>query len=68
MTKHNYTVEDLSRDMEILVMRGLIEIKGVNENGELLYGVTERSLQMTEEERIALIMADDHPADHPGNL
>lgn len=62
MPKGKYTIEDLSRDMEILILNGLIEIKGVNEEGKLLYGVTEKSLQMSEAELTAAINDATHPA------
>jgi len=61
MKMEKYTKADLNRDMEILILNGLIEIKGVNEKGELLYGVTERSLQMSEEELMTAILAATHP-------
>lgn len=61
MNQDQYTKEDLNRDMEILILNGLIEVKGVNDKGELLYGVTERSLQMGEEELMAAILAATHP-------
>lgn len=62
MSKEKYTIEDLNRDMEILLLNGLIEVKGVNEEGKLLYGVTEKSLQMSEAELTAAINDATHPA------
>jgi|688.fasta_scaffold00969_48 hypothetical protein len=42
--EHNdeYTKADLSRDLEALILAGLIEVKGVTEEGELLYGLTKK--------------------------
>jgi hypothetical protein len=51
----DYTREDLLRDMEILRRLGLIEVVGMQPDGEWLWGPTQKSLSMTEEERIALI-------------
>lgn len=50
-----YTKDDLLNDMEALRRLGLIEVIGVREDGEWLWGVTQKSLNMTDEERIALI-------------
>lgn len=60
-----YSIQDLNRDMEILILNGFIEIKGVNEKGELLYGVTEKSQQLDEDELTRQIIAATHPG---GNL
>jgi hypothetical protein len=51
----DYTREDLLRDMEILRKMGLIEVVGMQPDGEWLWGPTKKSLEMTEEEREALI-------------
>lgn len=59
-----YSIQDLNRDMEILILNGFIEIKGVNEKGELLYGVTEKSQQLDEDELTRQIIAAVHPGDN----
>jgi hypothetical protein len=51
----DYSKEDLFRDMEALRRIGLIEVIGVNDEGEWLWGATEKSMKMTEEERTELI-------------
>lgn len=38
--QNEYTKADLSNDLESLILAGLIEIKGVTEQGEMLYGLT----------------------------
>jgi len=59
-----YSIQDLNRDMEILILNGFIEIKGVNEKGELLYGVTEKSQQLDEDELMRQIIAATYPGDN----
>lgn len=54
----DYTREDLLRDMEMLRRLGLIEVVGVQPDGEWLWAPTEKSLSMTEEERENLILGD----------
>lgn len=50
-----YTYEDLLKDIDFLVEKGLIEIGGITPEGKWLYKATDKSLSMTEEEREALI-------------
>jgi hypothetical protein len=40
---HNdgYTKADLSRDLEALILAGLIEVKGLNADGDMLYGLSD---------------------------
>lgn len=45
-----YTREDLHDDMEFLRKAGLIEVIGVNDDGEWLWAATEKSKNITEEE------------------
>ncbi len=59
----DYTREDLLRDMDMLRKAGLIEVIGVNPDGEWLWAPTEKSLSMTEEERVNIvfnILEDDY--------
>jgi hypothetical protein len=51
----DYSREDLHRDMEALRQLGLIEVVGVNEEGQWLWGPTKSALEMTEEERAQII-------------
>lgn len=37
----SYTVDDLYRDMEILRKAGIIDIEGMTDDGQWLYGLTE---------------------------
>ena len=53
-----YTKEDLHDDMEFLRKAGLIEIIGVNPDGEWLWAATEKGKNMSEEE-LRQIMEDD---------
>jgi hypothetical protein len=41
--EHNneYTIADLSKDLETLILAGLIEVKGLNADGEMLYGLSD---------------------------
>jgi len=59
-----YSIQDLNHDMEILILNGFVEIKGVDEKGELLYGVTEKSQQLEEDELMRQIIAALHPGDN----
>lgn len=36
-----YTVEDLNRDLDSLRKSGLIEVSGINEDGEWIYSMTD---------------------------
>jgi len=51
----DYSKEDLHKDMEALRQLGLIEVVGVNEEGQWLWGPTKSALEMTEEERAQII-------------
>jgi hypothetical protein len=51
----DYTKEDLHKDMEALRKLGLIEVVGVREDGQWLWGPTQSALNMTEEERAQAI-------------
>lgn len=37
----NYTMQDLIADLESMHQAGLVEIKGIDPDGEWLYGLTE---------------------------
>ena len=41
MSMSDYTMEMLHADMSAMVEEGLIEVVGINEEGDFLYGVTE---------------------------
>ena len=56
--KDEYTKNDLHNDMEFLRKAGLIEVIGVNDDGEWLWAATEKGKNMTEEELLR-IMEDD---------
>lgn len=53
--REEYTKQDLFDDMEHLRKANLIEIKGMNKNGEWLWGPTAESLKMSEEEMMDII-------------
>lgn len=53
-----YTYEDLQKDLDFLVEKGLIEVGGITPDGKWLYRATEKSLAMTEEEREELIVSE----------
>lgn len=53
--EEQYTKEDLLNDMENLRKANLIEVKGMNEDGEWLWGPTAESLKMSEEEMMKII-------------
>lgn len=42
----SYTVDDLYRDMEILRKAGIIDIEGMTDDGQWLYGLTEEGRAM----------------------
>ena len=50
-----YTKDDLYEDLQKLIDIGLIEIVGITEEGQWLYGPTQKSLDMTEEQRSDMI-------------
>jgi hypothetical protein len=47
MNEDEYTKDDLLEDLEALRKAGLIEIVGINEDGQWLYGATEASKEIT---------------------
>lgn len=53
--EEQYTKQDLLNDMENLRKANLIEVKGMNEDGEWLWGPTAESLKMSEEEMMKII-------------
>ena len=53
--EEEYTKQDLFDGMEHLRKANLIEIKGMNEDGEWLWGPTAESLKMSEEEMMEII-------------
>lgn len=53
----DYTREDLLRDMDMLRKAGLIEVVGVNPDGEWLWAPTQKSLSMTKEERANIVFS-----------
>ena len=53
-----YTDDDLHDDMEFLRKAGLIEVIGVNPDGQWLWAVTEKSKTMTQEELLRLMGED----------
>ena len=50
-----YTKEDLSNDLDALASIGLIEIVGIDPNGQWLWGPTEKGLSLSSEEVEELI-------------
>jgi hypothetical protein len=42
----DYTIEDLQEDINFLRKAGLIEVVGINDDGQWLYGATEQSKKM----------------------
>jgi len=53
-----YSYEDMQKDLDFLVKKGLIEIGGITEDGQWLYRATQMSLEMTEEEREAFVISE----------
>lgn len=53
-----YTADDLHDDMEFLRKAGLIEIIGVNPDGQWLWAATEKSKTMTQDELLRLMGED----------
>lgn len=51
----DYTKEDLHKDMEALRSAGLIEVMGINDEGQWLWRATDKAMSMTEEERAQAI-------------
>lgn len=45
-----YTLDDVREDLEALAALGLIEVKGIREDGEWLWGVTAKATTYTEDE------------------
>jgi hypothetical protein len=54
-----YTTEELHADMEMLRKAGLIEVTGVNPEGDWLWSATAKSLEMTPEQIEFLIMQQE---------
>jgi hypothetical protein len=53
-----YRPEDLHDDMEFLRKAGLIEVIGVNPDGQWLWAATEKSKNMSQEELLRLMEED----------
>ena len=53
-----YTTNDLHEDMEFLRKAGLIEVIGVNDDGDWLWAATEKGKSLSEEE-LRRIMDED---------
>lgn len=47
----DYSKEDLLADMEELRKAGLIEVVGINEDGDWLYGLTEKSRKIIDDDQ-----------------
>lgn len=56
--RDEYTKADLENDMEFLRKAGLIEIVGVDETGQWLWGATEKGKNISQEEVMRLIEED----------
>lgn len=41
-----YTTDDLTRDMELLRVQGLIEVVGITSDGEALWGITPKGSEI----------------------
>lgn len=52
----DYTKDDLHKDMEFLRKAGLIEVTGINTDGQWLWKATDAALNMSNEERLSAIM------------
>lgn len=50
-----YTFEELQDDLDALAKIGLIEIGGIQEDGQWLYRVSEKAKSMTQDEITRLI-------------
>lgn len=53
--EEEYTKEDLSRDLDALASIGLIEVVGIDPNGQWLWGPTKKGLSLSAEETEELI-------------
>jgi hypothetical protein len=47
----DYSREELIGDLHKLIEIGLIEVQGINEEGQWIYGPTQKAVNMSEEER-----------------
>lgn len=54
MANSDYTTDDLSRDLYLMVKAGLLEIS-MREDGEWVYAASEASLKMTDYEKADII-------------
>jgi hypothetical protein len=54
-----YTIENLHDDMEFLRKAGLIEVIGVNEDGQWLWAATDKSKTMSREELLKIMEEED---------
>ncbi len=45
----------LEHDLNVLIILGLIEVTGITESGDWIYGVTNAALQMTPKQVIQLV-------------
>lgn len=52
-----YTFEELQDDLDALAKIGLIEIGGIQEDGQWLYRVSEKAKSMTQDEITRLIQS-----------
>lgn len=55
----DYTKDDLHKDMEFLRRAGLIEVAGINRDGQWLWKPTDAALNMSSEERLSAIVKAD---------
>lgn len=51
MSEEDYDREDLSRDLSLMVLAGILDIS-MREDGEWVYGISEAAKKMTEQERM----------------
>jgi len=53
-----YSKEDLQKDLDFLFSKGLIEVGGITEDGQWLYRATNKTIDMTKEEREAFVISE----------
>lgn len=53
-----YSKEDLQKDLDFLFNKGLIEVGGITEDGQWLYRATNKTIDMTKEEREAFVISE----------
>ena len=51
MALENDPREEIKRELELLVALGLVTVNGMTDDGEWLYSVTEKALNMSDEDR-----------------